>query len=771
MNNLNVFIYDKQIFTSPNAATLPRPPIHKTAKDYTSPSAARTLRWSSNTYPQLGYVPVSSHFHGPLLERLAFSQQNLPIVKNGEQWQLSPPIQWAWQRLEIELIYVANVLVEKSTFAFPIQYPFPPLPSRWGYLGSHRLEKYARACALCSRDAFLLLLGHCSFAISLHGANFDELTPAWAQILVGELGLHPVWVDQLKNSPVGNFSENSKRVGVFVHVGECQWLHLIPSLLRACVPIYFYWGEVDGNRLPASFHVKPYRPTSEQIAAAVERAGAHSLDWIQPWASRSAPQDPVLRPTPPSEQHHSTEPERGSRQMRGETWQRFFTRQETRQSEYLARESAVQRQLRQDRAKAFRNCPEPGRCGPVVYRWEDVGGFRIRTRMNRGAVGDWWAQYSNNQKIYNSCEDEWDVCTEFDPDGHPEIDDDDLDFVDIDIQPGTPPPPPYGSQSQPPPPPQSLWHDDLAAIYDHDIQAICHPYDYNETLDTLLHNRFGFTTPPERHNQIEGATVNPRPLEWKDVLKLLGDSQSPIDSHLKDDVCYFLTCLLENGRAPGLLWDLSDCSHRPLRHGVDDLFQLTIKISCSGETFYAIKPVHPNRHTRWELVLQDAVTVLECCRRQWVPDGDSDDIARHLVKRGMAFSTRVPPPPTAYPPPPHYSHPPIGLGWRYPQYKPDAVDYAAYECARDALLRQPHARAALLKGGIIWRLAREHIDYSSNAVLSGPSEYVYHCGHALRFSDGQVSWDDDLSEQEMDLICGVYKVYTGMCPTIVCELF
>jgi hypothetical protein len=110
----------------------------------------------------------------------------------------------------------------------------------------------------------------------------------------------------------------------------------------------------------------------------------------------------------------------------------------------------------------------------------------------------------------------------------------------------------------------------------------------------------------------------------------------------------------------------------------------------------------------------------------------------------------------------------VGLGWRYPDYKPDVVDYAAYESARDAFFRQPHARAALLKGGIIWRLAKEHFGLNYDAVIAGPSDNVYDNGLFLHFSDGQISLDDDLSEAELDLICGVYKVYTGMCSVTRC---
>ncbi|KAH7917322.1 hypothetical protein BV22DRAFT_989523, partial [Leucogyrophana mollusca] len=86
-------------------------------------------------------------------------------------------------------------------------------------------------------------------------------------------------------------------------------------------------------------------------------------------------------------------------------------------------------------------------------------------------------------------------------------------------------------------------------------------------------------------------------------------------------------------------------------------------------------------------------------------------------------------------------------------------NYSEYEEARNTLLGRPHGRAALLKGGIVSRLAREHLQES--AGMDGPSKDVYQFGQPLQHQDGRLVWDDDLSTSEMDLICGLYKVPTG----------
>ncbi|KIM50349.1 hypothetical protein SCLCIDRAFT_70916, partial [Scleroderma citrinum Foug A] len=70
-------------------------------------------------------------------------------------------------------------------------------------------------------------------------------------------------------------------------------------------------------------------------------------------------------------------------------------------------------------------------------------------------------------------------------------------------------------------------------------------------------------------------------------------------------------------------------------------------------------------------------------------------------------------------------------------------------------------RAALMKGGIIGRLAREALgDHADTVIRHGPSDDVLRTGTAIQLGEGYY-WDDDLVEDEEQLICGVYKMSTG----------
>ncbi|KAK0469430.1 uncharacterized protein EV420DRAFT_1257401, partial [Desarmillaria tabescens] len=97
-------------------------------------------------------------------------------------------------------------------------------------------------------------------------------------------------------------------------------------------------------------------------------------------------------------------------------------------------------------------------------------------------------------------------------------------------------------------------------------------------------------------------------------------------------------------------------------------------------------------------------------------------------------------------------------------FRTDISDYAYYVWKRAILLANPSvARAALMHGGLIWRIAMDHVE-SSSFVLSGPGEGVFEEGstHVLQDRSRRNSspiWAEELREDQIDIICGTYKVY------------
>ncbi|KIM34860.1 hypothetical protein M413DRAFT_14867 [Hebeloma cylindrosporum] len=135
------------------------------------------------------------------------------------------------------------------------------------------------------------------------------------------------------------------------------------------------------------------------------------------------------------------------------------------------------------------------------------------------------------------------------------------------------------------------------------------------------------------------------------------------------------------------------------------------------------------------------------------------EISRHLLHQGIDFHTllrlrKIPKSPI-----PRIFSPSI----RSAGYVFTVQDFDLYVHRRDSLLRSPRGRAALLKGGIVWRLAVGIIGIDE--CLEGPSieTVVHRRGLIHPTADPDLDLcDDDLSLPELDLICGVYECMTGI---------
>jgi hypothetical protein len=99
------------------------------------------------------------------------------------------------------------------------------------------------------------------------------------------------------------------------------------------------------------------------------------------------------------------------------------------------------------------------------------------------------------------------------------------------------------------------------------------------------------------------------------------------------------------------------------------------------------------------------------------------------------------------------------LVYKHPGFSAVYADYVVYEQYRHEFMNQPHARAALLHGGLIWQLALHSIGFDElPSVLDGLSREAVPFGVMLSIN-GQTDFDDELSEEEVDFMCGTYHTY------------
>lgn len=650
--------------------------------------------------------------------------RNVPIVREGAFFILEEKVRHSWQRLENALRWVANALLSSNNVLLPLGFNAGPFPSSYGYISRHMEERFARQCAMKSRDAFVPLMALCTFAISITkpSQTIPGQSPRWVSLLQAEANVHASWIEDLMQSNVADLSGRTVRMGAFIDVSSFDSSNFINSFIEAKVPIWFYWG--TKHQPPLSHH--------------------RTLDRFLPKINE------ILSPPTPNVDPSIIRLPHGTRQKPGETWMSYRQRMADIRKQRISQESEYQKMRRERREKQSVLFHAPSQKGGLVFYWAlHVSGFRIRNRIPRRDVYEFWGNYANSQKRYESTTDEWDVCTEFDPDAQPpslsDEDDEDRDSqVTFKVQ-----------NIQVVRPHDTVWQE-VSPDYQPESTSVAAEKS-SDTFDDIVRCRYGVCIPLGPYRAFHS---NPR-LAWQDVQRVIGHEKAEMrDPRLQDAVMDMIQCLLNIGTdgtpaIPPNLWDLNPASHRYLSNRTDLVNTIEKKNTDNGAV-YLIKTnkLPTSQNDQWMLMVDDPVTALECVRRQWGPH--FLDIADELCSRGYPFHTRIPGPrPTIQPRPSIHT-----LGYREVGYNPQPCDYAAYEALRNDFLSSPRGRAALLHGGIIWRLAKDIVP--EVAAMSGPSSEVANTGHAI-MCEGKYLWDDQLMEEELNLICGVYKVYTGKC--------
>ena len=181
--------------------------------------------------------------------------------------------------------------------------------------------------------------------------------------------------------------------------------------------------------------------------------------------------------------------------------------------------------------------------------------------------------------------------------------------------------------------------------------------------------------------------------------------------------------------------------------------------SNSVDNVYIIGGIGP-RDFAWTLAIPCATTMSEILRRSWGPDKCA--IIKALVQRGIPFRMFLPSLAEDRELDPQVADTNIGprggLGWRMPGFVADHGDYMLYEqhCS-NFLRRNTHTRTALSLGGIAWRIVRQFLD--ADVILDGPSGEAPQ--QLCRAFHGERHLEEVLTDSELDVICGVYKVLNG----------
>ncbi|KAJ7473910.1 hypothetical protein B0H11DRAFT_1728787 [Mycena galericulata] len=414
--------------------------------------------------------------------------------------------------------------------------------------------------------------------------------------------------------------------------------------------------------------------------------------------------------------------ERDSGQKQGEDIHAFMERRRLHNEKRAQHESPEARKRRLAQEVHASKGGAPGKKGARVFIWEEEeGGFFIRRAFNRTDAADRWDEFTSNQRIYDSFSNQWDLCIALAPSEEAEPDHVyDNDDEDAFHQPTSP---------------------DLSE--DADKPSGWKKQDVSSTISL----RFGFVEPAIAPNS------SPR-LQDKACAWVVGDETwtVPETSALPTLLHHILEGDLNDAAA-----DLCDLTSSDSDLQLD--WNVDVKtIRQQDKTLYEIRP-RGSEASGPTILLESAATVLQIVRSGWGYDSGVESIIRNLVELGAEFHPSWQRPVHDVPLAPPSQ---VTLGRRPAGYTPTLVDLGVYVQQRDAFLRSSRGRAALFYGGIVGRLARSVLSDFEDIACLGPSEDILKAGRRVS-SEGEETalWHEALTEEEVDLICGVYTVETG----------
>ncbi|KAG6818734.1 hypothetical protein H0H93_002305 [Arthromyces matolae] len=726
--------------------------------------------WDSNEFPFLAVVPLHQPFSGPLFRRLSFITSTVPVTEVADGYTLDIDLKTELVTLERNLHAVLHAMLERTG---PITSSFQlwAFPARFGYLKTYRTKGAVKVVASRSRDAFVLLMAAVSLALGIL-RHREELGLEWREAILEKSGVHPQWLSSLEESVVGDFS--IPRIGCVVDLTTCDHFELLPIYDKMNMGICLYWGtkttfsDLRITVLAENFLKSKNCFMDSNIVAHLLPAPSTSLSASSSTITISAPPSGTTSShLPTSSSNAAPLPEPCSRQKQGETWAMFFARRKVTNDKWQASETPQQKLSRSQREQNAARGQPPGKKGSRVYIWEDVDGFRIRRAAGRGRYSWLWESYARDQRRYDSFNDEWDICTEFgDGTDNPNSGDDYDDFIDATQSPQD------GDEIHDDIPTELLPHDELQYFQrdgkyssNADLGRLFESSELEETalsdassrdLDNIAYYHYGYVVPV--------VPVPPHPsvsLEWKVVREYLGDGHWPARLFYPDPspisiegITSFFTYLKASNDIEDIPVELYD-----IRQETSDVRTAAASVTVRKENFngtsYYI--IQTTQSAPFEIGLTDAALVLELVRSDAVKE--VFEMCECLLNVGASFRTFIRGPRHAQMYPTLRPHLHGGLGFRPRGYVPDVNDYNAYVAHRDHLFSSFIGRASLLAGGIVARLAYSTVRFES--VYFGPSDDVFDFGSCFCSDSPFGYWDDCLTENDTDVICGVYRVGTN----------
>ena len=480
---------------------------------------------------------------------------------------------------------------------------------------------------------------------------------------------------------------------------------------------------------------------SSSAVATSSSAVAASSSWTSPEDAWTSPEDAWISPDstwpssyPSYPPYHNVHTNAEDTEKGYNHYNDFFAAREMRQKEMLKVESAGHREARESRAQ------NPGVKNAKLYEWEKTqssGGREVyqRVKVNKKRNEDVFSTYESYERLFNAFANEWDLCHEFNI-GNKKKDasdsDSDSDFDDQHY------PDNFSSQPISVPP--------LAAavnIVDNEdkYEAPMYSRDPLEILSLV----YGYVP----RSSADGVSSE---FNWDAILRFLGLVHNldvlDVPEPEKSAMMKFFRNVVSNDGAD------------VIGTGLDKAFPFQHVQRPSENLFVFTSP--PSNACNWVLGVHSPAAALYVCRYILEnPNGHTIlTVAHRLLEQGITFRTLLPL--TCSPWQLTANEPYKPKTYRLIDHTFTSGDFDVSMLACQSVLKSPHGRAALLRGGIIGRIAKEFL--SIDGVLSGPSVEVtaHRVGYiAPSGNDNTRFCDDELTDNEIATICGTYSLYTG----------
>ncbi|KAK7057339.1 hypothetical protein R3P38DRAFT_2759612 [Favolaschia claudopus] len=770
--------------------------------EFTDVRKMRINFWSpayvSPKAPQLMFVPACFPWCGRIFDALNYRRDTFPIDADGEKYRLRPAIAQHWYEIEISMRRIIHAM-----WTLTPQNPGTeerqeyPVPHRFGYEQAFHTEAAARTVALRSRHAFLPLIGELSMRFWY--LSVSSSTPSdWREKVCQRARVHPQWLTDLEASVAGDMQ--TPRLGGIIDFTvpagtrfpldevtlprRFDWL-LGQIITRSMpMPLYIQWGPLEPTPheihptirvfVPRSLQKIAFLPEPSEIDYLVDLPGSVTFSrWEMRRGARES--DPSFHSLRDAEPYHPSKPptatdaastveksapfppvEAGSGQRSGETITDFFSRREKENVHRASRETPEQLQRRQQREANASRGAAPGKKGARVYVWEKSNGHLIRMAGGRQRYEDIWAEYGPQQRRYDGFRDEWDVCEAFGSNADAEDgDDDSLDGL------GTPSA--QDEEDSDEAPSQLLPERAEPTQHDGITQPNDRPASSEDNQNDVEFDPIAISFREAvymRYGCIVGKEEVPVPHDLpvpatEIVKKFLGNKNLPVEKpEYLQNFCVFLGYLKASKHLSDIPPSLLDF-HQSQQDIYCDWVVRLRRERLNGKLVYVIQET--GRDGLYVLV-ETATTALEVVRQGWGPS--ISHVVEKLLARNIKFLFCCQYKTITNTDLRHTRKMYSGLGFRPHDYVPNHRDYQSYVAVRDQFLRTARGRAAKLYGGIVGRLACTVV--SDEEVQRGPTDSVLTDGVCLWDGVSQWAyWDDELTDREIDLICGVYHISTG----------